>query len=73
MCEVQNSFPVRCHGISGILIKNDRGPVDASVTIFTNGDREVGCGYLSYNPQSNGDQCSAGISVDCPHLKPQVS
>lgn len=69
--KVKATFPVGCNGPEGILLKDGKHPVEASVTIYDDGSREVGCGYLGFNRRSNGDNCSAVVDVRCPHLFPQ--
>ncbi len=69
--KVKATFSVECNGPEGILLQDGKHPVGASVTIYDDGSREVGCGYLGFNRMSNGDNCSAVIDTPCPHLLPQ--
>jgi hypothetical protein len=69
--KVVASYPVACNAPEGILLRDDKKPVCASVTVYDDGSREVGCGYLGFNRASNGDKCATGININCPHLFPQ--
>jgi hypothetical protein len=70
--KVVASYPVKCNGPEGVLLRKNVPPVEASITVFDDGTREVGCGYLGFNRTTNGDNCSSGVNIPCPHLKPQI-
>lgn len=76
MKEVVNSYALDCAGAQNTL----KDKVAASITVFDNGDREVGCPLVSLagsctvvNDENAKSKAESSLNSQCVHLFPAKS